>query len=1356
MGIVSKRNGRSFTRLFARRFARAAGVIAAFTARGRDASTGGLACLAAACVLAFPAAALAGELVQNGSFETGSFGVYWVHGAYRGNQFNPDLADHVVVPDLPFTGSYSARLGFKFSKERKSAAGFMYQDVAIPANISSARLYFQVRQQGYDTDPYDPFTAQIRTTGNAVLQTLLRLTFSDPSYTFKDGGWVSDDNAAPAGVDMLGFAGQTVRIYFEQANTNDNLWETWAYVDDVSLVCKRFVDLAANGNGNDLFGAIGSGAGGAADASTFPADTAVFYVDVENEGQDADTYRLAVATPTGWTARIDAGSGPVSLPYTTRAMSPGEVDRYRVLLIPPSGTTVGGYNAILDAVAAAHPTRFDSVRLGVNVLQASYGTDLAVDGNGYGVTGDEGEGGYALKTGTWNTPVAYALELRNTGNVAAAFRVSAAADAGAAWRILYLGVPRTSAFDTELVAPGAAVAMTLETTVPQPIPGGDYETIVYARAVPDTLERDSIRAVLRLLAPRIDLVIGGNGDGIYDATRSGLGGSSTTASELGYVVSFPVSIENESGISDSYDLSWVPPKATWSAVVTIGGVDFSVPRRTPVVPPYSTLDIELKITMPGNTKLGTYASIFNAVSAASGAVSESVTAALTITQAGQIDLVIDGDGDGVFGALGTGLGGGAERTVAPGDSATFMVEIQNLSGANAIDVSWNTPAGWRVTFDGRTSPVTRCPAGTYPLKVVVPSTSPGGTFDIILDGQKTERRFYVDSVRGRVYVTARRAVDALVDGNGDGVYGTTGTGLGGSSSQTRAAPSISRFTIELQNEGGEADAYTLSWNAIPFWQATAGGSASPYTTDAIAAGGFSLLTFEVSVPLGAAPGVYRYVIDVMSTADPGVVESIEASLTIVGPPRADLVIDGNGVGVFGLAGTGDGGYSLRAANPRTSFTASLDLRNAGSYADSFYVFWQLPAGWPASSVVVNDGFADRTGPFWSPVVGANASLFFTVRVEVPAGTGAGVFAAIIDSHSSLAPQLPESVELAAQTASVVRGIVFDDRDHDGSFGAGDRGLSGVGIVEEASGLAVTTAGDGRFAILVIGGSTVTLIEQNLSGFVSLSPDTVGPAPLSAGDTLAVVFADVPGIRISSGMARNAPAGAYADFPHRLDAGTSGAVTVTAAADSGVVTMFLLDENEDGQFNDGDRVLEPGDLDMDPAAGRDHVALILRVFVPMSSLPGTTHLVRIDAVQSIAGTPLVSRAQAIDAVVVVDGSAGMVALQKSVDSGVSSPGGVLTYTIAYTNTGADSVQNILILDPVSVFVEVLPGTFGPGMDVEWRKDASTVVYLTLVPGDGDECDYSDAERLLRLTLSRNSPYLLQPGERGEVTYRVRVK
>ncbi len=109
-----------------------------------------------------------------------------------------------------------------------------------------------------------------------------------------------------------------------------------------------------------------------------------------------------------------------------------------------------------------------------------------------------------------------------------------------------------------------------------------------------------------------------------------------------------------------------------------------------------------------------------------------------------------------------------------------------------------------------------------------------------------------------------------------------------------------------------------------------------------------------------------------------------------------------------------------------------------------------------------------------------------------------------------------------------------------------------------------------------------------------------------------------------------------------------------------------------------------------------------------------------------------------------------------DTNEAQPGDVLTYTISYTNTGADSVRSILILDPVSAFVDPMTDAFGAGLDVEWRKAAAPVEYLTLDAGDGDECEYSVSERLIRVTFSKSSSYVLGPGETGELVYRVIVK
>jgi hypothetical protein len=304
-----------------------------------------------------PSAAAGGELIVNGSFDTGAFGPAWVHGAYRGGNTNPGLADHVVVPDLPFSGNYSALVGFKYATQTTNAYGYIYQQVTIPANISGATLYFKMRQQGYDSTPYDPFRAQIRNSSGGLLQTIVTHTFPEYNYQFKDSGWLDDDDAPPVGVDMSAYAGQTIRVYFEQGSTIDALYETWAFVDDVSLVYSMWVDLAVEGNGDDLFGAAGTGAGALGVASGVAGDTLTYDVVVENEGNVADTYTLSLTNPIGATMWIDDGGGPQAFPYVTATIPAGGTVTYQVSVVIPGGASAGSYDFVLDARHrnAGHP-----------------------------------------------------------------------------------------------------------------------------------------------------------------------------------------------------------------------------------------------------------------------------------------------------------------------------------------------------------------------------------------------------------------------------------------------------------------------------------------------------------------------------------------------------------------------------------------------------------------------------------------------------------------------------------------------------------------------------------------------------------------------------------------------------------------------------------------------------------------------------------------------------------------------------------------------------------------------------------------------------------------------------------------
>ncbi len=1298
----------------------------------------------------------AGELVVNGGFETGAFGASWINGARINNTNNTNAADHIVTLDLPYTGNYSALLGFKYVTQQTSTYGWMYQDVTLPAGISRATLNFKWRMQGYDSDNYDPFYMDIRTTANVQRERVLFYAFSEYNDIYKDSGWLSDNNVVPVGHDVTTYAGQTIRLYFEQANLLDALYETWTYIDDVSLVYRMWVDLAADGNGDDVFGALNSGNGGTS-VQSGTAGTALSYdVRVENEGTAADTYRLTSVVPVGWTAFVDVGGTLMPFPYTTPSMAVGATATYRVVVNPPAAAANGNYNVIVNAQSTGQASRVDSARLTATIVSAVFGADLTVNGNGVGVIGDNGAGGFALLSSAWDTTVPYTVVLRNTGNIASTFSIAWTNDANLTASVVYNSTTFNATFTTASIAPGATATMTLNLRVASPNKGGDYANILTATATGNATKRDSIKSILRLLAPRVDMIIAGSGNDIYGATGTGLGGGSSNAGERGATVQFPIIVQNESAVPDSFTLSWTPPAAGWTATIAINGVDRNFPVVSPRIDATAQATYTLKVRIPANAAFGTFKSIMNAASRVDSRVTESIAATISVATPSEIDMTIDGQGADVYGPIGTGLGGTAIHTVAPGQTTVFNVVIQNVSGLNNFSVSWSTPAGWTVTFNGSAVPIPSIAAGTYPLSVTVPSSSLGGTFDVILDGRKVDKPFLMDSVTGRVVVVPPAVVDGVIDGNGNNVFGAIGSGAGGASLQTTPAPATLNFTVELQNQGPSADRYMVTWAAIPAWTAMFNGSATPFTTGSVPAGGSRVYPFTVTIPANEAVGNYAYIINVVSINDPTSFESIAAQVNIVGPPRPDLVIDGDGLDVFGPLGSGQGGTSTRSAAPSSVYTASLRVRNAGSFPDSMRVQWNPPAGWPVHSVTIGDSLVTHMTPFYTRLLNPGAFVDYVVTTTVPASANAA-HTTIINSWSSRPPNLPESVSLITETRGLVRGIVFDDRDHDGVFTAGDLPLGGVLISETSLGLAAATAGDGTFAIPV-SGSGLTIVEQNPSGFVSLTPDTLGPFVVAAGDTVDVAFADIGALTITPGTSQPGAAGSFVTFAHRVQAGTAGHVDLTASASDSLATIaWHFDANGNGLLDGPDRPLIASDGDLDPdGANAGVLNALLRVFVPASATTGSTIIVAVSAEQSVTNTPLLLSANATDVIVVIDANAGRLEMQKTSDRADAAPGQVIEYSVRVFNAGAETLANVVVVDPISPWVDLEPNAFGSGFDLEWRPPVGAPVYFTFNPGDVDECEYDSPSRTLRVILSKNSTFYLAPGQAGMVLYRVRVR
>jgi len=970
-------------------------------------------CILLAAASFAPRSAAAGELVMNGDFEAGDFSGGWVDGAGSAmGPLNPDWADHLVSLDMPATGNYSALLGFKYTEPQRHRYGFMYYDVTIPPGVSSAILRFTYRQQGYDGGGRDPFNVEIRDTGGNTLATVLSFAFPERTGVFKDSGWLQ------ASYDMAAYAGQTVRIYFEQVNSVDNRYETWIFVDDVSLQTAGWVDLIVDGDGNDLFGAPGTGSGGISLQST-EADMSVSYIlEIENEGLAGDSFVLSGAPPAGWSLVLRYGGTDYTLPWTTPVVPAGSTIAAEVILTVPPGEPLGGYQSVIDAVSISAGDRYDSVTLGTNIVPAPYQPDLVIEGDGRGIIDQEGaEGGSAALSASPDTTVEYTVELVNFGTEDDTFRIWWTADAPLAAVVDDGGTIHTGLFSTVVIPMGGSMFLTLRVTVPLSLTGGIYETFLFSQSVSDSLKQDGVTAETTVLAPAVDMIISGSGDGIVDPTGQGLGGSATAVGVPGQTVFFPIVIQNEGTVADSFRLTWTRPANRWTAVITDGVNSYPLPWTTPVMAPGEERTYFLAVTISDRADYTSYLSILDAVSMTDGTVGESVSAIVTVSAANEIDLWIDGNGDDIYGPLGTGLGGFSSLAAGPGETLFFTITIENESGTDLFDLSWTTPPGWEVLIGDSTSTMRGVTSGVYVLEVRVPALCPEGTFDIILDGWKADKPYLVDSVTGRILVTRSCIVDALIDGDGDGIYGAPGAGGGGFSQRSAPVGTRASFVLELQNEGSEAESYDVSWNVLPGWTAELDGNPSPLTTVVVPAGGSAVYAFDVDVPPAAVPGDYDFLIDVVSTVDPNCVESVTARVTAISITSYILVTvfdDLDHDGSYDPGEPGLGGVTVRVTDPGGDIPA---VTGAGGT----YLF-EVGAGIPREAIETTPSgyfslssdtvsvpalaagdtasvyFADVMGPTFVPnnIVSAPAGGFADFAHTITAGTaGQATVSAIV-------------------------------------------------------------------------------------------------------------------------------------------------------------------------------------------------------------------------------------------------------------------------------------------------------------------------------------------------------------------------
>ncbi|HER44069.1 MAG TPA: DUF11 domain-containing protein, partial [Candidatus Eisenbacteria bacterium] len=387
-----------------------------------------------------------------------------------------------------------------------------------------------------------------------------------------------------------------------------------------------------------------------------------------------------------------------------------------------------------------------------------------------------------------------------------------------------------------------------------------------------------------------------------------------------------------------------------SAVINDGAADHAFPWTSPAFAPGEARTYTLAVSIPANAAFNTWPSILEAVSVSDGRIAESVSAVIMVSDRIGVDVIIDGNGDGVYGGPGTGAGGFSSLTAAPGDTVAFDIVIENEGGADSHDIQWTTPAGWSALLDGQASPVAGALAGAYTLQVIVPLASEAGTFDIILDAIKSNKDIYVDSATGRITVTASRLVDGVIDGAGDDLFGSAGLGDGGSSARGTVAGVPVAFIVEIQNQGAFDESYAVTWSEPAGWTGLLDGSVQPFSTGVIPSGGSVTYIFGASVPLGELPGDYGYIIDIVSADDPLNTESLTAGVTVYPPPTVDLVK------AVDLAAARPGEvvtYTLTYSNPSSADIVEIEIVDPvppemelvlGAYGAGSDISWTTGAG----------------------------------------------------------------------------------------------------------------------------------------------------------------------------------------------------------------------------------------------------------------------------------------------------------------------------------------------------------------------------------------------------------------------------
>jgi uncharacterized repeat protein (TIGR01451 family) len=372
----------------------------------------------------------------------------------------------------------------------------------------------------------------------------------------------------------------------------------------------------------------------------------------------------------------------------------------------------------------------------------------------------------------------------------------------------------------------------------------------------------------------------------------------------------------------------------------------------------------------------------------------------------------------------------------------------------------------------------------------------------------------------------------------------------------------------------------------------------------------------------------------------------------------------------------------------------------------------VPASGPASQAVAVDpasgvySFAAVAAASYSVIIDTNNTLS-DVTATAPAGW--------VGTES---PNLSRTVtvtnaDITAQNfglynGSRVSGAVFKDNGNGGGVAnngvldGGEAGIAGAAVkaTDTGGGTTYDSAATGAYGAYVLwipaaaGATQLKIIETNLGGYVSTGGsagntggsydrpvDTVTFTNAIGSSYSGVNFADVPDNSFDTDGQQTALPGAVVFYPHTFTAGSGGQVSfgvtgnVASPGISGWNSVIYQDGNCNGILDSGENPLTAAVT----VNADQKICLLVKVFVPVGALYNAQDKLTLSASFTYTNaSPSLASAQArTDFTTVGAATDAGLKLTKSVDKSTARSGDMITYTIAYANTGSGALSSLRI-------------------------------------------------------------------------------